>query len=487
MRFTTTDAARLRGAASRLLDEHHLPGLAVGVVCGDDLVFSEAFGHSDIESRTPMTPEHRQRIASITKTMVALCAMALVDEGRLSLDDCVPRLLPDINFEGPAESLSIRHLLTHTGGIGEAPDISQLKDPFAVLFGAPSATLAEGYAGGFTIEVQPGTKWAYANHGYFLLGEIVSRTEGVTLPEVAQRRIYEPLGMVNTDMLDRRHQDLSTGYHRVPSDDERELLLRAGRNVPDEETVDGTNIRGEFVEEWGRGAAGGVQSTIPDMARYAAALLRRGAGIVRPQTFDLMVSRQWDPHPALQAWGLGLGVRTLFGRRSFGHGGNAFGGWNSNLGVFPDDGIATIIHTNVTFPKFNKVVQRIKQAVLDAPDFAETDTAIDASLLGAATGVYEAPIPGPLTNFRIMTGLGRIQISNQDGALVLYSRRGDWKHGVRLVPVGAADQDVFALHTGDPDPSLVAVVRASSGEVVGLHVSDGPWHLQRAENVQPWA
>jgi CubicO group peptidase (beta-lactamase class C family) len=486
MSFTQRDAARLRDTAARMVEEHNLPGLAIGIVSREGLVFSEAFGYADIESKAPMTPERRQRIASITKTMVALCAMALVDEGRLSLDARVAELLDDIPFQGPFENLTIRHLLTHTGGIGEAPDTSQLADPLKLLFGPASQTLAEGYADGFTIEVPPGTKWAYANHGYFLLGEIVSRTEAAALPEIASRRIFEPLGMRDTDMLDRHHPDLSTGYHRAPGEDERALLMRAGREVPDEPTVDGTNIRGEVVQEWGRGAAGGVQSTVPDMARYAAALLKRSGGIVEPETFDLMTSRQWDPHSALQAWGLGFAVRTSFGQRSFGHGGNALGGWNSHLGIYPDDGLATIIHTNVTFPQFSKMTQRIKQAALGAADFAVPSTQADPSLLTAAPGVYQATLPGPLTNFRIMTEVGRLQVTNRDGALVLHSRRGAWKRGVQLVPTG--EPGVFALNTGDPDPGLLAFQRGGGGAITGLHVSDGaPWYLERAEGIEPWA
>src|SRR4029453_10483189 len=153
------------------------------------------------ESKTPTSPEHRQRIASITKTMVGLCAMALVDEGRRSLDVLVPELLPDIPFSGHSETLTVRHLLTHTGGIGETPELSQLKDPFRLLFGAPEVSLVEAYRGGVTVEVPPGTKWAYANHGYFLLGEIISRVEGTRLSEGGSRRVFSPLGMKNSDFL----------------------------------------------------------------------------------------------------------------------------------------------------------------------------------------------------------------------------------------------------------------------------------------------
>jgi CubicO group peptidase (beta-lactamase class C family) len=89
------------------------------------------------------------------------------------------RALPDITFHGPGDSLTVWHLLTHTGGIGEAPNRDDLKKPFDKLFYEtdPAVPLAGLYTDGITIEVSPGSKWAYANHGFALLGEIVSRIE----------------------------------------------------------------------------------------------------------------------------------------------------------------------------------------------------------------------------------------------------------------------------------------------------------------------
>ena len=114
-------ASRLNAKAHELLDAYHLPGISIGLVRGDELVYSEAFGYADIESKAPASLSRHQRIASISKTLTGLCAMALVDEGHLSLDSRVVDLLPDVAFDGPAEAMTLRHLLTHTSGIGEAP------------------------------------------------------------------------------------------------------------------------------------------------------------------------------------------------------------------------------------------------------------------------------------------------------------------------------------------------------------------------------
>jgi CubicO group peptidase (beta-lactamase class C family) len=80
-------AERIQAAATRAIEEHQLPGLGVAVVCDGEVLYCDAFGYADIESQRPMRPDVTQRIASITKTMVGLCVMALVDEGKLHLDD----------------------------------------------------------------------------------------------------------------------------------------------------------------------------------------------------------------------------------------------------------------------------------------------------------------------------------------------------------------------------------------------------------------
>jgi hypothetical protein len=87
-----------------------------------------------------------------------------------------------------------------------------------------------------------------------------------------------------------------------------------------------------------------------------------------------------------------------------------------------------------------------------------------------------------------MTGFGRLQVSAREGNLVLHSRRGDWKQGVLLRPLGPEHPDVLVVDEGIPDPSRLAVVRDGDGSVNRLIIGDGQiWHLQRTDRVAPWA
>lgn len=492
-RFGDADSERVRAKARSLIDEYHLPGLSVGVVQGGDLVYAEGLGHADIESGRPQDPALRQCIGSITKTMTGLCVMALAEEGRLSLDDRVVELLPDVALPGHAGTLTVRHLLSHTGGIGEAPTVADLRD-LETATSSPERDRTRApacFPAGITVEVQPGTKFAYANHGFALLGELLMRLEGVdSVDDVFRRRIFGPLGMNNSDCRDEPHPGLSTGYHRPPDEDTKELLARVGRAPADESAVDGHNIRGRYAYFKGepRLAQGGVQSTIYDMARYAAALLRRGGGIVRPETFDAMLTPHWQPDARLAGLGLTFFLERRFGRQTFGHGGSVSGGWNTRMTIVLEEDLALLVHANVTFDKIEEVDGRLLQAMLDAPARSVRELPLDPGLRASAPGVYEAPTPGPLTNLRIITTTGRVQVTEEDGGLVFRARRGRWKHGARLLPCDPNDPSFLVLDADDVEPHHVALVRHSDGRVSGLRlVALAARDMVRNDSIARWA
>ena len=484
-RFTEADIDRIRATAASLVDEYRLPGMSVGVVSGDDLVYSEGFGYAEIESARPQHPRLRQRIGSITKTMVGLCAMALVEEGKLSLDERLIDRLPDIKFTGSAETVFIRHLMTHTNGIGEAPRMEQYFDTGVALWSdSPEPIpIVEAYADGIHVEVLAGTKWAYANHAFALLGEIVARIEGDRIEEVLRKRIFDPLRMTDTDCYDQPHPDLTVGYHRAPSHDDLDAMDILGNSPPGETPVDGINIRGDYVHVGPR-AAGAVQSTIHDMAKYASALLRRGEGIVSPDTFDLMTSPQWCPDDRLLSLGLTFMRDEQFGLRSIGHGGGVSGGWNTHIDVFPSENLAVLVHVNIYFDKSEEIFSKVIQAVLDAPSADLSECRTDAAILETAPGVYEPPA-GFLTSYRIIRSAGRLQITARDGELYLLSRRGAWREGVRMAQPDSSDPSFFVLDTGAPDPPRLVFGRDESGVPTSIHMNR--MSFVRNDSLAPWA
>jgi CubicO group peptidase (beta-lactamase class C family) len=483
-RLTAADFDRIRDAARTAIEKHHVPGLSIGIAQGDDLVFCEAFGYADIEANTPMDANRRQCIASITKTMVGLCVMALVDEGRLRLEDRIVDLFPDVRFDGPAETMNVWHLLTHTGGIGEALTQEQLTATVNPDADArrKAGDFASMHKDGVTVEFTPGTKWHYANHGYNLLGEIVQRAEKTELGDVMHRRIFGPLGMEDSDLHGQDHADLTTPYHRAPTEDAKFQLTRASVEVKDEPTVDGINIRGKFGGEFNKAAlaAGGAQSTISDMAKYASALLRRGGGIVTPETFGAMIAPQYCPQPRLTHWGLSFSRVPMAGGVFVGHGGAYFGGWNSNLAILPEENLAIVQHMNVMMDSPAGVFNSIKRAVLGVPmpSFEARPTA--AKVLESAPGLYELT-PGRLTNFRPASRIGRITIERAGDALVLRSRWGVWKSGKQLVPLDSRDPASFTIQDEGGEPGYIVFTLGPDGRATGLRCDDLVHMVKRSD------
>jgi CubicO group peptidase (beta-lactamase class C family) len=485
MEFTSTDAARVTAAAIAARDDLHLPGISIGIVCGDALVYQQGFGHADIESRRSHDPRLRQRIGSITKTMVGLCALALVDERRLSLDDRLIDHVPELTFHGDGAAITLRQLLTHTSGIGEVAMPDDIFDTNATLWSdTPDQDVLGLFPRGITVDVAPGTKWCYANLGFALLGEIVARIEHEPIAAVLHKRIFAPLQMTHTDLLDEPHPDLTTPYHPPPSQEVREFASRNGDTLIDEPTVDGYNISGRFQYIRGGGAAGAVQSNIADMARYATALLRAGAGIVRPDTFATMIAPQWCPDERLISWGLSFQRFARFGRQMFGHGGGVLGGWNSMLLVLPGEDLALMIHVNASFDGFDALVSRLLAAVLNAAPTPPSGVVAN-EIIEALPGVYSL-IPGRLTNVRPLFAVGRVQIKADRGALLLYSQYGRWRHGVRMYPGDPADRDFLLLDDDALEPSRLILLRDQRGAVSGL-AFDRLVRMVRTDNVRPWA
>jgi CubicO group peptidase (beta-lactamase class C family) len=310
--------------------------------------------------------------------------------------------------------------------------------------------------------------------------------ENRSVADVFQDRIFGPLEMTDTALDDSAVATLTTGYHRQRSEDELELLRRGGREVTDGDPIDGHNVRGEHLYTWGNGAQGGARSTIPDMARYASALLRGGKGLVRPETLALMTDDHWRPDKRLPGRGLGFGLGKLGARDSFGHTGEYIGGWHSVMTIYPKEDAAVLIHINATFPAFESTAKTILAAVFDEPPQPLPEAPIDPQVLATAPGVYEATEPGPLTNFRVIVNVGRIQVAAQNGGLVMYSRRGVWKRGVPLLPVDPSQPDLFAIAMGDPQPQLMTLLRDGEGAVTGLRFPQFV-DMYPTERVQPWA
>jgi CubicO group peptidase (beta-lactamase class C family) len=254
----TADSARRAKlvAASPALDtffaaklkETGATGLAVGIILEGELVYQRGFGVRDVASATPVDSDTVFRIASMTKSFTALAVMKLRDEKRVQLDEPVATYVPELGaLVAPtrdAPPISLRLLLTNASGLAY-DDLWG-----AVTFGKSDDELIALLRTGVQISTAPGTRYAYSNLGWALLGKVVERVSEMRYRDYVTERILRPLGMSSTvwEASDVPPDRLATGYYRVGDD-----------LVPEPRPSDGA-----FAP------AGGLYTSLRDYARYVA-------------------------------------------------------------------------------------------------------------------------------------------------------------------------------------------------------------------------
>jgi CubicO group peptidase (beta-lactamase class C family) len=454
-------------------------GLAVGVVRNGSLQFFYGHGVADIALNTPVSEDTVFRIASITKTFTAIAVMQLWEQGLVDLDAPANDYLRGYQLvlaNASFRPATLRHLLTHTAGVRAVRRPSDLFRP-ALGWGArvdrPTPSLAEYYRGGLRADFEPGTKWAYSNHGFATLGQIVEDVSGLPLDRYLRERVFGPLGMTSSDLVrsERMRPRMATGYE-----------LRSGglKAVTDYEVVPA--------------GAGGAYSTTSDMARYVSALLGGGANehgsILRPETLTQMFEPHYQPDPRIPGMGLGFLRDTVGGHRTVGHDG-IWKGFLSEMVLVPDEGIGVLAFANTgsfnprgaAVPAANAVLRLL----LGLPDdTVRTDVPERPHVWRELCGWYSFG-PGVLTDPQPRAMGAGLEVVVRGDHLTI---RGQTpvpavRKGLRLYPDSddpyAFRIDLSGLGTGT---SSVVFSREPGGEVRALHLGFMPMSFQKRPNVR---
>jgi CubicO group peptidase (beta-lactamase class C family) len=188
-----TDAATridtyLRGRVPHL----RMPGFALVVVVGDQVILSRGYGVADRAAGTPMTEDTPVAIASTSKGMTALAVMQLVEQGLVDLDAPVIRYVPDFTLNDPrAVDVTVRQVLTHTAGLPAGGLHDPAQDDEALERHIDSLVSTE-------LRFAPGGGYEYANDGYSVAGLVVQRVSGVPYEDYLAAQVFEPLSMART-------------------------------------------------------------------------------------------------------------------------------------------------------------------------------------------------------------------------------------------------------------------------------------------------
>lgn len=184
-----------------------IPGVAVVVVQGDEIIYLKGFGVASLKTNSPVTLQTIFDLASVSKSFTALGVLLLRDDGLVELDASVQQYLPDFQPNDPrASEITVRQLLNHTSGLpGEfsAPLIFQQGDDEMVELVAALSRVR--------LNRPPGSSFEYADINYCLLGALIERVTGTTFENYIQQKILIPLGMANTTL----YPDEAAGLDRA--------------------------------------------------------------------------------------------------------------------------------------------------------------------------------------------------------------------------------------------------------------------------------
>jgi N-acyl-D-amino-acid deacylase len=189
------------------VQDNQIPGAALAVGKEGRLVYARGFGYADVQRKQPVEPDSLFRIASISKPITAVAIMRLVDQGKLKLEDRVFDLLPHkphLPYGGQPDprlkQITVRQLLQHTGGWDRDISIDPMFQPVKIAHSLGVAPPAKPdhiirFMMGWQLDFDPGTRHAYSNFGYCVVGRVIEQVTGCGYEEHVRRDLLEPLGI----------------------------------------------------------------------------------------------------------------------------------------------------------------------------------------------------------------------------------------------------------------------------------------------------
>lgn len=329
----------------------HLPGVAIGVVADQQLIWAKGFGFADTAKKVPMTPQTKFRMASHSKLFTATAIMQLREQGKLRLDDPVSQHLPWFTVK-PADPddppITIEALLTHSSGLPREAGAHWTD------FNFPTAEQLRALMSDRQAAYSPNVRWKYSNLAYSIAGMVIEAVSGQRWADYVDQHIYRPLGMTNSS-VDRNVAGLAVGY---------------GRLMPDV-----TRAVNPFIDARGMAAATGITSTVDDMAKFASAQFRKGrmggpnilsTGSLREMHRIRMLENNWT-----QGNAIGFAVRRERDKVFVSHGGS-YPGYQTNTLLQLDGKVAVIVLTNADDANPGGIATQLMNTVGEAVAKAQT-------------------------------------------------------------------------------------------------------------------
>jgi CubicO group peptidase (beta-lactamase class C family) len=286
------------------------------------VLYKSAVGMANKDFGAPNKIDTKFNLGSMNKMFTGVAIAQLVEKGKISYDDPLSKFIPDFPNAEAAKKIQIKHLLTHTAGLG-----GYFSERYQKLSRNQIRTVDDmmklAREDEKDVKFEPGSKWQYSNTGMMVLGKVIEIASGQSYFDYVRENIYKPAGMTNTDCyeLDRVNTNLAVGYDK---------------QFTDNGTVWSNNI---FAHVMRGGPQGGGYSTAEDLLKFDQAL--RSGKLVSAATFKLIST----PKPELNSPQYGYGFFYDQARQVTGHSGG-FPGISSNLDMYLGSGWTAIVMSN---------------------------------------------------------------------------------------------------------------------------------------------
>lgn len=414
----------------KTLKDWNAPGIGVGIVVGDKLVFAKGYGYRDYEKKLPITANTMYPIASNTKLFTSVAAGFLVEEGKLTWDQPIRESVPTINFYNSYlnNTITLRDMLAHRTGITRHDSIWYKSDYSTKELFERLKYLEP--------KESPRQLFLYNNMMYAGVGHTIQLQSGKTWAEFVREKILEPLEMKST-------------VYSI-----KEMLKQPDYGVPFTERRDSAELyKIPYYEDTdGLAAAGAIISNIEDMSHWLIALMNNGKYNGKQILPPKVLQATLEPAIALpnaagqtrgwwevlnQAYGMGRWTASYRGRLIAFHGGD-LPGFHSQISFMPNEHIGVIVFVigNHTAPLYNPISYNVYERLLGMEPTPWTDRLLDIRLKNKKAGM-EA---------RGKAGFGRVPDTKPSHPLTDFT--GEYEHAAYgTLKIGMKDNQLqFDFH-----------------------------------------
>jgi CubicO group peptidase (beta-lactamase class C family) len=357
---------KLDSVLNQVLNVYELPGLAVGIIKGNKVIYAKGFGLQKSGASGSINTKSLFHMASVSKPFVATAILQLVDKGKIALDSSLIQYIPYFKMKDPRyKKITIRQMLTHMSGF---PDVGNYDWDKPQYDDKALERYIEDSVSTYRLQFEPGSQFAYSNMAYDVLAEVITQIAGMPFETYMENYIFKPCKMYNSTFLIKGIPPaLSTSPHVFDSN----CHFEVSRIYPYNRCHAGSST---------------LHSNIEDMLNWESMILNNGEfdnkQIISSESIKIMLSSQhkFDEN---SSDGLGVFIDTWNGKKLISHSGSDVG-YSTYIGIIPQDSVAFVFMSNLhRFVPYDVITNILLNAAynLPAPEFKKPINLIIAPII----------------------------------------------------------------------------------------------------------